>query len=368
MITTLAKGRSEEQNNPPSKGAGMPIVDLRSDTVTLPDETMREVIARAEVGDDVFGEDPSVNRLQAMAAEITGKEAGLFVPSGSMGNLTSLLAQCERGDEIYLGQQDHIFMYEAGSSAVVGGLLPRIFPNREDGTLDLDEVEAAQRSDDAHQPRSRLISMENTHNRCSGSPLPPGYMASVRELADRHGLRVHLDGARVFNAALALGVSVADLCSYADSVTFCLSKGLGAPVGSVVCGSREFIHRAHRARKMLGGGMRQAGLLAAAGIYALENRVERLAEDHANARGLAEGLSSIPGIDCKAELYKTNIVYFELEGDRDPDAFVEAMAERGVLFFKLWARRFRLVTHFGVEAVDIEEALAAFREELGSER
>jgi threonine aldolase len=345
----------------------MRIVDLRSDTVTLPDEAMREVIARAEVGDDVFGEDPSINRLQELSAEITGKEAGLFVPSGSMGNLVCLLAHCERGDEIYLGQQDHIFMYEAASAAVVGGIQHRIFSNREDGTIDLDEVAAAQRSDDAHQPRSRLISVENTHNRCAGSPLSLDYMAAVRDFADQRELRVHLDGARIFNAALALDCSVAELCSYADSMTFCLSKGLGAPVGSVICASKDFIYKAHRARKMLGGGMRQAGLLAAAGTFALENRVDRLAEDHANAKRLAEGISEIPGIDCKADLYKSNLVYFELEGDRDPDAFVTSMAERGVRFFKLWAKRFRLVTHFGIEAEDIEFALDAFRRECGSD-
>jgi len=342
----------------------MHLIDLRSDTVTLPDEAMREAIARAEVGDDVFHEDPTVNRLQEMSAEITGKEAGLFVPSGSMGNLASLLAHTERGDEIYLGQQDHIFMYEAASAVVVGGIQPHIFFNREDGSLDLAELAAAQRSSDYHQPRSRLISMESTHNRCGGSPLPVEYMAGVRELADDRGLLVHLDGARIFNAALALGRSVAELCSHTDSVTFCLSKGLGAPVGSVICGSRDFIHRAFRARKMLGGGMRQVGHLAAAGIFALENRVDRLAEDHANAKRLAEGLAGIPGIDCRPELCPTNLVYFELTGERDPDEFVVAMRKRGVLFFKLWAKRFRLVTHFGVSADDIEIALEMLEAEL----
>ncbi len=342
----------------------MRFVDLRSDTVTVADEAMREVIARAEVGDDVFHEDPTVNRLQEMSAEITGKEAGLFVPSGSMGNLICLMVHTEKGDEIYLGRQDHIFMYEAASASVVAGVQHRIFENREDGTLDLDEVAFAQRTDDAHQPRSRLISMENTHNRCSGSPLPLEYMASVREFASERGLAVHLDGARVFNAALSLGTSVAEVCSYADSVTFCLSKGLGAPVGSVVCGSKEFIYHAHRARKLLGGGMRQAGHLAAAGIFALENRVERLAEDHANAKRLAEGLAAFEGIDIDPALYKSNIVYFELRGDRNPRDFVKAMAKRGVRFFNLWAKRFRLVTHFGVTAEDVEFALGEFEKEL----
>ena len=340
----------------------MKIVDLRSDTLTRPDEAMREVMARAEVGDDVFHEDPSVNRLQDLAAEMTGKEAALFVPSGSMGNLASLLAQTERGDEIYLGNQDHIFKYEAASAALVGGIQPHIFPNRPDGTLDLDEVEAAQRTDDAHQPRSRLIVMESTHNRCAGTPLPLEYMAAVRELADRCGLAVHLDGARIFNAAVALGRPVAELCAFADSLTFCLSKGLTAPVGSVICGSKDIVFRAYRARKMLGGGMRQAGIIAAAGVYALENRVERLAEDHKNARRLAEGLAALPGLTV--DPVPSNMVYIELQGDRDVKDFLAAMDRRGVRFFNLSGRRFRLVTHFHVSSEDVDAAIAEFAAEL----
>ncbi len=246
------------------------MIDLRSDTVTQPTEKMRHAMASAAVGDDVFGEDPTINRLERIAAETLGKQAGLFVTSGTMANLVSELAHCGRGEEIILGDQAHSFFYEQGGSAAVGGIHPRTLPNKPDGTMALADIEAAVRPDNIHFPRTRLIMLENTHNRCSGQPLPVDYLRSVRELADRYELKIHIDGARLFNAAAALDISAADLAAPADSVSICLSKGLAAPVGSLVCGSRSFIDRARRARKLLGGGMRQAGVIAAAGIVALK--------------------------------------------------------------------------------------------------
>jgi len=263
-----------------------------------------------------------------------------------------------------LGNLAHSFYHEQGGSAAVASIHPRTVPNLPDGKLALHDLEAAIRSDNIHFPRTRMIALENTHNLCGGAPLDPAYLRAVGDIARRRGIRLHIDGARLFNAAAALGDPARLLAADADSISFCLSKGLAAPVGSVICGPRDFVRRAYRARKMLGGGMRQAGLLAAAGLYALDHRVERLAEDHANARRLAEGLAAMEGVICRAERFRTNIVYFELAGDRDPDAFVKAMRARGVLFFKLWAKRFRLVTHFDVEAADIAAALEAFREEL----
>jgi len=344
----------------------MHIVDLRSDTITKPTPAMRRAMAEAEVGDDVFGEDPTVNRLEAMAAERMGKEAGLFVASGTMGNLVSLLAQCGRGDEVIVGDQAHTYVYEQGGMAALGGIHPRVVPNQPDGTLDLEAVEAAIRPKDDHFPRTRLIAVENTHNRCGGTPLTPAYMHALGRLARAHGLRVHVDGARIFNAAVALGVDVRELVADADSVTFCLSKGLAAPVGSVVCGSREFIAEARRARKVLGGGMRQAGVIAAAGIVALEQMVERLAEDHAHAAMLADGLAELPGIEVEPVPVRTNILYFKVtRQDMDAHQLVARLAERGVRMLALGPRRVRAVTNYHVTAEDIQTTLAAFRAVLG---
>lgn len=343
----------------------MRTVELRSDTFTLPSEAMREVMARAEVGDDVFGEDPSVNRLQEMAAERMGKEAALYVPSGTMANLVCLLSHCDRGDEIYLGDQSHIFIYESGSSAAVGGIHPYPLLNNWDGTINLKDIEAAFRPDDSHFPQSRLLCLENTHNRCWGSPLSLKYMESIWDLAGRLGLKVHLDGARIFNAALAEGVSPKDLVRGCDSVSFCLSKGLGAPVGSMVCGSKEFIKRAFRMRKQLGGGMRQAGIIAAGGIYALENMVERLAEDHAMARRLAEGIAHIEGLETHVERVRTNIVFFDVVDERLTAAqLVKRAAAKGVRFLPLNGRRLRMVTHYGLTMEDIEWTVLVLREVL----
>ncbi len=342
------------------------MIDLRSDTVTLPTPAMRDAMARADLGDDVYGEDPTVNRLQDMAAHMLGKEAGLFVPSGTMGNLASVLAHCGRGDEVILGHIAHTFLYEAGGIAALGGVHPRTVQNQPDGTLALDDLRAAIRSDDAHFPPTRLIALENTHNRCAGAALPVEYGQAVRALADEFGLKMHLDGARLFNAAVALGVPAKQVADPFDSVTFCLSKALCAPVGSVVVGSREFIHRAHRARKQLGGGMRQAGILAAAGIVALETMVERLAEDHARAQLLASQLGELPGIMLDSGMPQSNMVYVTLDDSvrltgKEMQTF---LAGRGVLIGLVAPRRFRLVTHYWIDDAAVVGAVNAFREGL----
>ncbi|NIO70859.1 MAG: low-specificity L-threonine aldolase [Anaerolineae bacterium] len=337
----------------------MKIIDLRSDTVTLPTPAMREAMYRAEVGDDVFGEDPTVNRLEEMAAERMGKEAALFVASGTMANLVCLLTHCGRGDEFIIGHLAHTFLYEAGASAGLGGLHPHTVPNQPDGTLDLGDVEAAIRGDNIHFPRTRLICLENTHNRCGGAALSAEYTNSLCELAHSRRTTVHLDGARIFNAAIVLGVDVKELTRNVDSVSFCLSKGLSCPVGSLVCGSADFIAEARRNRKMVGGGMRQAGIIAAAGVVALEQMIDRLAEDHVNARRLAEGLAEIPGLSVDLEQVQTNMVYFDLlDGGLEPDQFLAGLREGGVKVSSPGPRRFRAVTHYGIEAEDIEKALA----------
>ena len=340
------------------------IVDLRSDTVTLPTPAMREAMYRAEVGDDVKGEDPTVNRLEELAAERMGKPAALFVASGTMGNLIALLAQCERGDEVILGDLAHTFLYEGGGMSALGGIHPHPLPNRPDGTIRLEDIEAAIRPDDVHFPRTRLIALENTHNRCGGVAIPPDYFAAVRQLADRHKLRVHLDGARIFNAAVALDADPRDITQHVDSVSFCLSKGLSAPVGSLLCGSVDLIYRARRVRKVLGGGMRQAGIIAAAGIVALETMVDRLAEDHARARRLAEGIAETPGLTVDLSRVQTNIVYFDLADGVEltaPQVVERLRDEYGVLIGYYSRRGFRAVTHCWVDDAGVEKALAALR-------
>jgi threonine aldolase len=344
------------------------VVDLRSDTLTLPTPSMRQAMFEAKLGDDVYGEDPTVNRLEAIAAERMGKEAAVFVPSGTMANLVCLLAHCERGDEAIMGHMSHTFLFEAGSSAAVGGIHPRTIPNQLDGTLNLKDIEAALRDpDNDHYPRSRLICLENTHNRSGGAVLTPEYMAQVRALANRYDLSIHLDGARIFNAAVALGLKVSFLAQDVDSVSFCLSKALSAPVGSLVCGSEAFIRKTRRQRKMLGGGMRQAGVLAAAGIVALETMVDRLAIDHANAKRLAQGLAGLPGIVVDPARAPTNIVIFELAPDApSPAALEEKLAVRGIKMGAIGGRRFRAVTHYGIETEDIDYTLSGVQEILGN--
>jgi threonine aldolase len=340
----------------------MEMIDLRSDTVTRPTPEMREAMYRAEVGDDVYGEDPTVNGLERMAAEKLGKEAAVFVPSGTMGNLVALLAHCKRGDEVILGDRSHTFLFEQGGMAALGGITPYPVPNQDDGSIRLDDIANAIRPDDAHFPRTRLVCLENTHNMCNGTPLPVAYMTDAAKTAHDHRLKVHLDGARVFNAAVALGVDVKDVVRDVDSVMFCLSKGLSAPVGSMVCGRADFISEARRARKVVGGGMRQAGILAAAGVVALEQMTDRLLEDHARAKHLAERLAEMRGIEVAP--VTTNILYFQVtEAVSKSWKQVESeLAERGVLVNSRGGGKFRAVTHYGIDDGAINRAVAAMRE------
>ncbi len=343
----------------------MKLIDLRSDTVTQPTPAMRKAMAAAEVGDDVFGEDPTVNRLEALAAERMGKEAALLVTSGTMGNLVALLTHCGRGDEIITGRDQHVFTSEAAGMAALGGIQAHLIPNEPDGTLRLESIREAIRIEDVHHPRTRLITLENTHLRASGAPLEPGYLKQVRALADTNGLKIHTDGARIFNASTALGVPVEQLARDSDTVQFCLSKGLSAPVGSLVAGSREFVAEARRRRKMVGGGMRQAGVIAAAGIVALESMVERLAEDHANAKYLARSLAELPGIDLDPERIKTNMVFFGLNlNGVTAREFAGCVRQEGVLIQPRSAYSLRAALHYGIERDDVEYALTAIRKAL----
>jgi threonine aldolase len=342
----------------------MEFVDLRSDTVTQPTPAMREAMAKAQVGDDVYGEDPSVNRLQEMAAELMSKEAGLFVPSGTMGNLAGILSHCQRGDEAIVGNKAHTFLFEAGGISVLGGVHSCQLPNQPDGSLRLEDIEEAIRPDDPHDPITRLVCLENTHNRCGGTYQTPDYVQRASKFAHERGLFVHLDGARIFNAAAAQGIKAMDLTGPVDSVTFCLSKGLCAPVGSVLCGSKVFIHKAQRLRKMLGGGMRQAGILAAAGIVALETMTGRLVEDHARAKSLANSLRQIPGLRLEPEVPATNMVFLSLtEGVKSSTREVaEKLQKDGVLAGVTGQRSFRLVLHYWIDDAGVEKTIAAFRE------
>ena len=341
----------------------MKTIDLRSDTVTLPTPAMREAISNAELGDDVFGEDPTTIRLEKMAAERMGKEATMLVVSGTMGNLVCVLTHCRRGDEVILGDRSHTFLYEAGGISAVGGIHPHTIVNQPDGTMRLEEIEAAIRGDNVHFPRTRLICLENTHNRCSGSALSVDYMKDVAELAKQRSLLVHLDGARIFNAAAALQVDVKELTCYADSVSFCLSKGLSAPVGSVICGTKWFIAEARRNRKVLGGGMRQCGIIAAAGITALDEMVDRIADDHANAQRLAQGISRIPGLSIEPEMVQTNIVYFDIVSQKiKAEELLSQLGDKGVKILLLGPSRFRAVTHYGINAEDIDFTLTTLGE------
>jgi threonine aldolase len=323
-------------------------------------------MAEAEVGDDVYNEDPTINRLQELAAEMLGKEAGLFVASGTMGNLVSLLAHAPRGSEVILGDEAHIFHYEQGGASVAGGLVYHTVPTNPLGDLPLGTLAAAIRHrDNPHYAWPGVICLENTHNRCGGTVLSLSYMAQVRELANRSGVPLHLDGARLPNAAVALGVPLRTIADLFDSVQLDLSKGLAAPVGGVVVGSAEFIHRAHRARKLLGGGMRQGGIIAAAGIVALENMVDRLAEDHANARMLAEGLAALPGVAIDLATVQTNLVVFRLDPQRwTPAAFIAAMREHGILLGGFGDERLRFATHYMVSRADVDKTLVAARRVL----
>ena len=336
------------------------MIDLRSDTVTRPTAAMREAMARADVGDDLYGEDPTVNALQSRMATLLGKEAALFVASGTQSNLCALMAHCQRGDEYLVGQGAHTYRYEGGGAAVLGSIQPQPLPQAADGTIDMSEIEAAIKPDDPHFARTRLLALENTFG---GHVLPAAYVEAAAGLARAHGLSTHLDGARLFNAAVTHGGDPYDqarrLVAPFDSVSVCFSKGLGAPVGSVLCGSQALIHRARRARQMLGGGMRQAGVLAAAALHALDHHVHRLAEDHARARRLAEGLQGLEGV--RVSMPQTNILFLDLSPERAVGA-VDRIRAAGVLCNGVY--RLRLVTHLDLTSEDVERAIVALRASL----
>jgi len=338
-------------------------LDFRSDTVTRPSPAMRQAMAAAEVGDDVFADDPTINRLEAMAAERVGKEAAVFVPSGTMANLLGVMTNTHPGEEILLGDECHIFQYEVGGPARIALVQTRTLQNQPDGSILPDDVRRAIRQPNIHHPPSSLLCLENTHNRCGGAVLRPETIDELAGIAHESGLRVHLDGARIFNAAVALGIGADRIAREADSVSFCFSKGLGCPVGSVLCGSREFIAQARKNRKMLGGGMRQVGVLGAAAIYALENNIGRLAEDHANAHALADGLRSIEGLAPNEPA--TNIVVVDVAAN-SLTRWLGALDRAGVLVAPFGASRFRMVTHLDVNAGDVEEAIRRIEQAAGT--
>lgn len=339
----------------------MDFIDLRSDTVTSPTPEMREAMAKAVVGDDVMNEDPTVIQLQNLAAQRLGKKAALFVPSGTMGNLLAAMCHCGRGDEVIMGNLGHTFLFEGGGISALGGVFAHLLPNQKDGTITLADVEAGIRPDDIHQPPTRLLILENTHNRCGGVALTAAYTREAASLAHKHGMKLHIDGARIFNAAAALGVEAVKLVKDSDSVTFCLSKGLCAPVGSVLCGDEAFIQKARRLRKMLGGGMRQAGVLAAAGIIAIEKMSTRLTEDHLRAKVLADGLAQIPAIHFEMGLPQTNMVFPSLASDCKLSAadVAKKLAASGIKVGVVGAKKFRMVTHYWIDDAAIEQVIAA---------
>lgn len=347
-------------------------IDLRSDTVTLPTQAMREAMYRAEVGDDVYGEDPTINRLQELAAERAGKEAALLVPTGSMGNIASVMAHTGRGEAFLVGDQSHIYLAEQGGASTLGGAPRVVIRTDANGMLDPHEVRANITDDsNEHLAPSKLLCLENTHNFCGGAVLSLEQIKTLCDLAHAHGMAVHMDGARIFNAATALGVPMKNLLAHVDSAMFCLSKGLSAPVGSMVVGTRDFIKRVHRMRKLLGGGMRQAGIFAAAGIVALEQMVERLAEDHANSQLLAQGLADYPQIEIEPARVKTNIVIFTLRNSAgqssdqaQTDLFLRKCREQGVLMGAISAGKIRAITHYGITANDVKTALNGIRHAL----
>ena len=340
------------------------VIDLRSDTVTLPSSEMLDAIKTIDLGDDVFSEDPTVNRLQEKAATLMGKEDAILVPSGTMGNLASILTHCARGDEIILGDQSHTFLYEAGGISAFGGIHSRQLKNHPDGTIKLDDIKNSIREENVHFPPTTLICLESTHNRCFGAPLSIEYMNQVSQIAKDNNCKVHLDGARIFNAAVALDVDVQHLVSCVDSVTFCLSKGLSSPVGSIVCGSHDFIKRVRHIRKALGGGMRQAGIIAGFGEIALNQMIEQIKKDHDMASTLSKGLASIDGIKINLDQVYSNIIYFRLDEAKSDlsDQLITIMEERGILFFEVSPNRYRLVTHYGINSDDIEKVLTIFNE------
>tara|TARA_B100001250_G_scaffold376425_1_gene364716 strand:+ start:147 stop:1181 length:1035 start_codon:yes stop_codon:yes gene_type:complete len=344
----------------------MKIIDLRSDTITLPSDRMIDAISTAKLGDDVLSEDPTVNFLENKASQITGKEAAILVPSGTMGNLIAFLVHCDRGTEAILGDRSHTFLYEAGGISAFGGIHSRQLMNMEDGTIDLDKIELAIRTNDIHFPRTSLISIENTHNMCNGTPLSLAYLSSIKSLSRKYNIPIHMDGARLFNASVATKEKVANIVTNVSSVTFCLSKGLASPVGSILCGNKKFIYKARRVRKALGGGMRQAGIIAASGIVSLDTMIEQISYDHDNAQYLANELSEISCVDLDKEKVSTNIIYFNILGSKLSDnEIINTFADEGIMFFDVSKNRFRLVTHYGITREDISYTIEKFKKILG---
>jgi len=339
------------------------IIDFRSDTVTHPTARMRKAMASAKVGDDVYGEDPTINQLESLSAQILGKEAALFTASGTMGNLIAVLTHCARGDEAVMGTQGHTFLHEVGGMAALGGVFPHMIPSKANGTMDLNKVKNAIREEDIHHPETRLVIVENTQNACGGIPIPAKYMQELSDLLDPMDIRLHVDGARIFNAGVALNKPAKKLVENADSIMFCLSKGLCAPVGSMLCGSHNFIRRARKIRKQLGGGMRQAGIIAAAGIVALESMIDRLAEDHHRAKMLSEAISEINGLSLEKGEAQTNMVYVAIANDHavDADELVQTCSDRGILIGKSGSRSFRFVTHYWITDEDIEKLISVLK-------
>ncbi len=342
-------------------------IDFRSDTVSWPTPAMREAMVTAEVGDDVYGEDPTVNALEALAAQTVGKEAALFVASGTMGNVTGILTHANRGDQMIVGYDSHVMLWETGSVSSLGGIFPKALSTDDIGRMDIDAIISIVSSDDVHWPRHRLIHVENSYGQRGGYPIPVDYFSEIKNVADQYGLTVHMDGARLFNATTALEIEPTELTQYVDSVTFCLSKGLCAPVGSLLCGSQEFIYQARRIRKSLGGGMRQAGILAAAGILSLNEMIGRLPVDHQNAYRLAEGLAKISGVRVNPHRVKTNIVFFDLADDvsYSPSEIAQRMRQKANIWLgSEGARGFRAVTHYWICEQDVDLFLNVMEDSL----
>jgi threonine aldolase len=340
-------------------------IDFRSDTVTHPTPAMITAMANAPLGDDVYGDDPTVNLLEERTAQLFNKEAAIFVPTGTMGNLASILAHCDRGDEVIMGTKGHTFLYEAGGIAALGGIHTHTIPNQTDGTLALQDIKVAIRADDIHAPISKLIIIENTQNACGGVVLDATYMNAVADLAHQHDLLVHVDGARIFNASVALGVPAASLTDQADSLTFCLSKGLCCPAGAMIAGNQAFIHKVRRARKMLGGGMRQVGILAAAGLVALDTMIDRLAEDHVHIQQFAEAFRQIPAIELVNDPPATNMLYFTLRKDSplDADALTEACDKENIILSHRGGS-FRLVAHYWIDDAAVDKTIQVIQKLL----
>lgn len=343
----------------------MQVIDLRSDTVTLPSKEIKQAIFDAELGDDVFQEDKNVNLLEKQAANLSGKESALLVPSGTMGNLISFLVHCPRGTEAILGNKSHTFIYEAGGISAFGGIHSHQLQNSDEGLMDLAEIKQAIRLDNVHFPQTSLISLENTHNMCFGSPISKDYIDEVSNIAKENKLKLHVDGARIFNATTALNISLKDMIDNVDSITFCLSKGLACPIGSIICGSKEFIHSARRMRKVLGGGMRQAGIIAAAGLIAINQLESQIQDDHLNAQLLSDGINNINGLNVDCDKVKTNIIYFELKSKTiSSKELLTKMKNSGILFFEVSPNKYRLVTHYGITKSDIKYTLSSFQKVL----